>query len=77
MATMSQELIVVIHIVGEIMKIKISCCWTCQIASLAEGMNVGLVSLSVKIGAGSAGPQIVVNINTERGSSRARISCDV
>ena len=44
MARPSQGLIVVIHIVGEIMKIKISCCWTCQIASLAEGMNVGLVS---------------------------------
>ena len=44
MVTLNQRLIVVIHIVGEIMEIKISCCWTYQIASLAEGMNVGLVS---------------------------------
>ena len=44
MARPSQGLIVVIHIVGEIMKIKISCCWTCQIASLNKGMNVGPVS---------------------------------
>ena len=44
MARPSQGLIVVIHIVGEIMKIKISCCWTCQIASLTKGMNVGPVS---------------------------------
>ena len=63
MVTLSQGLIVVIHIVGEIMGIKISCCWTCQIASLAEGMNVGPVSfVRQKIGAGDVGQQVVVNI---------------
>ena len=58
MARPSQGLIVVIHIVGEKMKIKVSCCWTFQIASLTKGMNVGPVSLSVKNwsrGCGAAG----------------------
>ena len=63
MARPSQGLIVVIHIVGEKMKIKVSCCWTCQIASLTKGMNVGPVSfVRQKIGAGGVGPQVVVNI---------------
>ena len=44
MARPSQGLIVVIHVVGEGMKIKVSCCWTCQVASLTEGMSVGPVS---------------------------------
>ena len=63
MARPSQGLIVVIHIVGEKMKSKVSCCWTCQIASLTKGMNVGPVSfVRQKIGVGGAGPQAVVNI---------------
>ena len=63
MARPSQGLIVVIHIAGEKMKIKVSCCWTFQIASLTKGMNVGPVSfVRQKIGAGGVGPQVVVNI---------------
>ena len=63
MATLSQGLIVVIHIAGEKMKIKVSCCWTFQIASSTKGIGcrTGQFCPS-KIGAGGAGPQVVVNI---------------
>ena len=63
MARPSQGLIVVIHIAGEKMKIKVSCCWTFQIASSTKGMDVGPVSfVRQEIGAGGVGPQVVVNI---------------